>query len=311
MAGAVATTRERHGVELRVMGTNASILAVGGDRELVDRAATRLGDLEQRWSRFLLDSEISHCNALSGRAVEVSPETVRLVSCAVTGWQSTGGMFDPTVLNALCDAGYDRDFRSAARRAAALTPTAPHAAPGCVAITWDEAASTVTLPAGVRFDPGGIGKGLAADIVSEEMIAGGAAGALVSIGGDLRVRGEPPAATTWDLAVDDPFCADKELLRLGLYDGALATSSRLHRSWSTRSGAAHHLIDPSTGSPASTPLVAVSAVASEGWWAEIVAKAVLIGGLGIDAGDAFAALLVTVAEDGTVEYDPRLAALAA
>ena len=53
-----------------------------------------------------------------------------------------------------------------------------------------------------------------------------------------------------------------------------------------------------------------SAVAADGWWAEIVAKAVLIGGLGVDAGDGFAALLVTVAADGTVEYDPRLAALA-
>jgi hypothetical protein len=58
-------------------------------------------------------------------------------------------------------------------------------------------------------------------------------------------------------------------------------------------------------------LVAVTAVASEGWWAEIVAKAVLIGGLPVDVGDRFAALLVTVAADGTVEYDPRLAAIAA
>ena len=51
------------------------------------------------------------------------------------------------------------------------------------------------------------------------------------------------------------------------------------------------------------------AAATDGWWAEIVAKAVLIGGLGIDAGDRFAAMLVTVAEDGTVECDPRLAAV--
>jgi thiamine biosynthesis lipoprotein len=169
----------------------------------------------------------------------------------------------------------------------------------------------VTLPAGTRFDPGGIGKGLAADIVTEEMIAAGAAGALVSVGGDVRVRGESPTGTTWDLSIDDASREGVELLRLGLHDGALATSSRLQRSWRTRTGEAHHLIDPSTGSPATTPLVAVSAVASEGWWAEIVAKAVLIGGLGVDAGDEFAALLVTVAADGTVEYDPRLAAIAA
>jgi thiamine biosynthesis lipoprotein len=296
---------------MRVMGTNAHVVAVGADRRLVDDAAARLEDLERRWSRFLLDSEVSRCNALSGRPVAVSPETVRLVSCAVSGWTATGGTFDPTVLNALCDAGYDRDFRSAVGRASTLTPSGPRAAPGCAEITWNERDCTVTLPAGTRFDPGGIGKGLAADIVTEEMIAAGAAGALVSVGGDLRVRGEPPAGSAWDLAIDDASRAGDELLRLGLHDGAVATSSRLQRAWRTRTGDAHHLIDPSTGAPAISPFVAVSAIAREGWWAEIVAKAVLIAGLGVDAGDRFAALLVTVAADGTVAFDPRLAAIAA
>ena len=60
-----------------------------------------------------------------------------------------------------------------------------------------------------------------------------------------------------------------------------------------------------------TPLVAVSAVASEGWWAEIAAKAVLIGGLGVESGDRLSVLLVTVAADGSVEVDPRLAEIAA
>jgi FAD:protein FMN transferase len=188
----------------------------------------------------------------------------------------------------------------------------PRATPGCAGFGWDEVECTVTLPAFVRFDPGGIGKGLAADIVTEELLARGAVGALVSIGGDLRVRGEPPAgAATWDLAIDDATREGVELLRVGLHDGAVATSSRLQRRWQTSSGDAHHLIDPRTGSPAETPLVAVSAVATEGWWAEIVAKTALIRGLGVEAGAELAALLVTVAADGTVERDPRLAAVAA
>ena len=291
------------------MGTQAHVVVVDGDVGLADLAAARLADLEQRWSRFLLDSEISRVNALSGRAVGVSPETVRLVAHAVHGWNATGGTFDPTVLSALCDAGYDRTFRRAVARSAGLISPTPHAAPGCGQITWDEVECTVTFPAGVRFDPGGIGKGRAADIVTEELIVAGAAGALVSVGGDVRVRGESPTGDAWDLAVDDASREGAELLRLGLLDGAIATSSRLQRRWTTRTGEAHHLIDPRTGSPATTPLVAVSAVAGEGWWAEIIAKAVLIGGLGVDAGRSFGAMLVTVASDGSVEYDERLEAL--
>ncbi len=302
-----AGTHEGH---VRVMGTSAQVIVVRGEPEHLDAACARLHDLERRWSRFLPDSEISKCNALSGRPVAVSAETVELVRRAVAGWESTGGTFDPTVLDALCDAGYDRDFRTAVSRAAALRPPQPAAAPGCGEIGWSELDGTVTLPAGVRFDPGGIGKGLAADLVTAELLATGAAGALVSVGGDLRVRGEPPEGPTWDVAIDSSARDGVELLRLGLRDAAVATSSTLQRRWTTRSGTAHHLIDPRTGAPADTRLVAVTAVATDGWWAEIAAKAVLVRGLGVDAGNGLAALLVTVAADGTVEYDPRLAAIA-
>ena len=293
------------------MGTQAHLVVVGGRGTLADDAAARLAELERLWSRFLPDSEISKCNALSGRAVAVSAETVQLVERAVTGWKMTEGRFDPTILTALCDAGYDRDFRAAVRRAPDYLPPGTRSVPGCAGIAWDVEARTVTFPAGVSFDPGGIGKGLAADIVTEELLAAGAAGALVSVGGDVRVRGEAPDGPTWTIAIDDASRAGVELFQIGLHDGEVATSSRLQRAWQTRGGAAHHLIDPRTGKPAETPLVAVSAVASEGWWAEIVAKAVLIGGLNVDAGERLAARLVTVADDGSVRCDEQIGALGA
>ena len=295
----------------RVMGSHAHIVVVGGREQLADDAAARLTDLEARWSRFLLDSEISQCNALAGRPVAVSSETVRLVTHAVTGWELTGGCFDPTVLSAVRDAGYDRDFTDAARRASMHTPPRARRVPGCAGIVCDEQHRTVMLPASVQFDPGGIGKGLAADIVTEELLAAGAVGALVSVGGDVRARGEAPDGATWTIAVDDAAHPGVELVRIGLHDGAVATSSRLQRRWQTRTGAAHHLIDPGTGIPALTPLVAVTAVTADAWWAEVVAKAVLIGGWSIAAGEALSARLVTVAEDGTVECDDRIQAVAA
>src|SRR5689334_5554997 len=51
----------------------------------------------------------------------------------------------------------------------------------------DRAARTVTVPVGLVFDPSSIAKGLAADFVSGELLTLGAAGALVSIGGAIRV----------------------------------------------------------------------------------------------------------------------------
>ena len=293
------------------MGTDAHIVVVGGDPSLLESAAERVAELERRWSRFLPDSEISRCNALSGRTLEVSAETIRLVACGVSGWRLTNGRFDPTVLPALCDVGYDRDFRAAARRAASHVPPPARPAPGCAEITWDERDRTVTLPAGAQFDPGGVGKGLAADIVTQELVDAGAEGALVSLGGDVRVRGMAPEGGAWTVAVEDASHPGVELLRVGLHDGAVATSSRLQRRWQTRAGAAHHLIDPRTGKPAVSPLVAVTAVTGDGWWAEIVAKAVLIGGSSVECGEDLSARLMTVAQDGRVECDARIGAVAA
>jgi len=51
----------------------------------------------------------------------------------------------------------------------------------------------------------------------------GALGALVNVGGDVRVRGDAPNCASWDVAVEDPVRPGVELLRIGLLDGAIAT----------------------------------------------------------------------------------------
>src|SRR5204862_328066 len=77
----------------------------------------------------------------------------------------------------------------------------------------------VRLPAGTGFDPGGIGKGLAADMVVAETMAAGAAGVCVNLGGDLRVTGLDPTDAAWTVAVEYPLAA-RPLAYVGLRDGA-------------------------------------------------------------------------------------------
>jgi FAD:protein FMN transferase len=295
-----------------VMGTTAHILVLGaGAPSLLEWGVSRLGELERKWSRFIPSSEISRANAVAGSHVVVSPETLLLVQRAVEGWSATGGSFDPTVLPAVVNAGYDRDFASVAAAAASLRPAEAERSPGCDGIVCDARIGTITLPRGVTFDPGGIGKGLAADLVSEELIERGAHGALVNVGGDLRVRGEPPNGASWDVALDHPGRPGLEMLRVGLLDGAVATTSRARRTWQTAVGPAHHLIDPGTGRPAASRHLAVSVVATDSWWAEVVAKAIFVDELGVDAGARFGARVVTVDDTGAVEVDPALLGVAA
>jgi thiamine biosynthesis lipoprotein len=297
--------------DTRVMGTIAHVVVVGEhdthERALAEAAVQRLFDLEQRWTRFHADSEVSRLNAHAGRPVLVSVETWQLVAHAVECWRRTHGLFDPTTGPALCAAGYDRDFSDVAARSGRVTagPAAP--APGCADIVLDDVVLTVTLPLAVEFDAGGIGKGLAADLVFESLREAGARGALVNVGGDLRAGGEPPNGATWEVDVASPAVLGNDAFRISLLEGAVATSSRTERRWHTSDGRAmHHLIDPRTGRPAARGPATVAAVAGEAWWAEAIAKAVLIGDLGCAAGVDFDAAVVTIDDDGSITADPRL-----
>ena len=95
----------------RAMGSDAHVIVVGDDAAaLLDLAQRMIDQLEHRWSRFLLDSEVSLLNAAAGEPVMVTAETVLLVQRAIAAWRLTGGAYDPTLLDALRAAGYDRTF---------------------------------------------------------------------------------------------------------------------------------------------------------------------------------------------------------
>ena len=216
----------------------------------------------------------------------VSSSTALLIDLSERAREMTGGLFDATLLDALEVAGYDRSFEllepavdldgCSATGAPVLPEGLPHLDTARrPSIEADPRTGLVRLPRGVRIDPGGIGKGLAADLVAGWLLDRGATGSLVSVGGDLRVGGAPPV-DGWEIELDHHVVAPA---RINLRYGAVATSTRLRRRWRTADGTAHHVIDPRTGRPSNGPVVAVSVVAAEAWWAEAIATAVLIGHL--------------------------------
>jgi len=287
-----ASREDRFGV----MGCQAHVVIVGGPRRLTAYARDRLAELEAQWSRFLATSEVSRLNDASGDPCRVSADTFVLLTRSVQGWAATGGRFDPTVLTAVEAAGYDRTFVEVRDDPGPVGAAVP--APGCAGIRLDPHWRLVTLPAGVAVDPGGIGKGLAADLVVDELLAAGALGACVNVGGDVRVAGTAPTSEDWLIAIEDPM-GGGELDRVSIAAGAVATSSTRLRTWSRAGEPQHHLIDPVTGAPGRGAAAQVTVVAGQGWWAEVVAKAaVLAGGAGADVLAAAGTDGVVVGPDG-------------
>ncbi|MEU0108392.1 FAD:protein FMN transferase [Streptomyces sp. NPDC006251] len=280
------------------MGSVGHLIVVAGAAGLLERAQKLLAELEACWSRFRPDSELSLLNASPGQWVKLSVPTVALIGRAVQAWGATGGLYDPTVLPALEAAGYDRSFETLDPEDG--TQPAAAAAPGCAGIEIDH--DRVRLPAGVRLDLGGIGKGYAADLVAAELLDWGAEGACVNLGGDVRVAGRAPAPDGWTVAVDDHLHPEQDLSWVALADGAVASSTRLRRRWQRGGRELHHLIDPRTGRPAESSVAAVTVVAAQAHWAEILAKAALIAGLraGSELLCSHGVAGVLVTGDGTV-----------
>jgi FAD:protein FMN transferase len=282
----------------RAMGTDAHILVVDGTADLIDQAVARVIQLEQRWSRFLPDSEVSQLNQQAGQPVTVSGDTRLLVARAIEAWRITGSSFDPTVLGAMLSAGYDRNFDDIIADQPAVVS---RLVLGCTDIVITN--ETVCLPPNTGFDAGGIGKGLAADLIVEELIAAGASGACVNLGGDLRVAGVSPDGCGWTIAVEYP--GDHESVALiGLTEGAVATSTTVKRAWAANGLAQHHLIDPQTGRPSETDVRLASIVTGQAWMAEVLAKAVILRG----TARAFDLLDPNVADALIIDAEGRVSA---
>ncbi len=256
--------------------------AAGDAGQAAARAKRRLLEWHHQFSRFELTSELSALNLDPRPCVPVSPMMARFVAAALQGAELTGGLVDPTLLDEVERAGYasDRALLSAPAAGSLAVLPAPRPAAAHPAARWreihlDRAGATVHRPPGVRLDSGGIAKGLFGDVLASVLLTHDSFAVLAA--GDVRLGGRAGRARV--VSVASPF-DDAEVLHVfALAGGAVATSGRTKRSWLDAAGRlAHHIIDPSTGTPAFTGVVQATALAPTGVEAEARAKAALLAG---------------------------------
>jgi thiamine biosynthesis lipoprotein len=263
-----------------------------------------LEHLEASWSRFRPDSDISRLARHAGEVVSVNPSTVALVDAMIHAWRITDGAFDPTVLPDLVRLGYASSIEDPRR--VTILPGGLVAfdgeRPTLDDVVTDAERSTVRIPRGLALDPGGLGKGLAADLAVQYLLAAGARGALVGVGGDLAIGGDPldTAAGGWPVDVDHPAGGDVGTIVVS--HGGVATSSTRSRRWLHDGTDRHHVIDPVTHLDSTTDLASATVVARSGWLAEAHATAALLAGSSgaVQYLERHGLTGVVVADDGSV-----------
>jgi thiamine biosynthesis lipoprotein len=244
----------------------------------VEQARRELREAHRALSRFDPDSELSRLNADPRGEVPASPLLRRVVAAALSAGMRSGGLVDATLVDEIEAAGYaasrafDRPSGAGGRLPHRVAAPSPRA--GWCEFAVDERAGTVSRRSGVRLDPGGIAKGLMADLVGESLA--GFESFAVDCCGDLRIGGSRGRRQL--VLVDDP-AGGEPLCELLIADGAVATSGITRRAWTTAGGRpAHQIIDPASGEPAFTGVVQATALAPTGLLAETLAKSALLVG---------------------------------
>ncbi len=249
-----------------------------------ERARRFVVEFDAALSRFRPDSELSALNADERERVPASDLLRTAVRAGLRAAEQSGGLVDPTLVGEIESAGYvasragvpGAPLGAALAEAPARRPARPHPGARWRLIEVDDSNGTITRPPGVRFDTGGAGKGLAAD-----MIAGflhGYSRYIVDCGGDIRIGGPDALVDPFEVFVEHPLTGEHAfVLRLG--SGAVATSGLNVRIWRDSDGRySHHLLDPATGEPAWTGLIGVTALGEDAVEAETFAKAALLSG---------------------------------
>jgi thiamine biosynthesis lipoprotein len=217
-------------------------------------------------------------------AVRASHLLRAAVSAGIWAARRSGGLVDPTLVGELERAGYASSLADAAPAsleqallaAPARRPAQPNGASRWRKVLVDDGTEVIVRPHGVRIDTGGTGKGLCADAVAHRL--SGYTRFVVDCGGDIAVGGVGAELEPYEIEIEHPLTG-MSIGQLRLSRGGVATSGLNVRIWRDANGAfAHHLLDPSTGRPAWTGLIGVTAIGASALEAETLSKMALLLG---------------------------------
>lgn len=265
------------------MGTDIIItadIAIEKENILIE-AENIIIDFEKRFSRFIVNNELSRFNSSPDLTLELSKTFTELLIEIEKYNYLTEGIFDPTIIGILEKIGYDRSFDKIESRSSK---------PGIGELKssfMDRVkinqlkinGSMVSRPLNLRIDLGGIGKGYIVDFIAKTLFSN-IKNFWISAGGDILATGCGPDKNGWEIGVQNPSNPDKDLFIINTRNKkiGIATSGIIKRHGQSGNLKWHHIIDPRTGLPAQNNILSVTVVSSSVIKADVFAKTVLILG---------------------------------
>ena len=254
--------------------TVVSLSLWGAPEGLMDEIWAACARYEQLLSKTIDASDVSPINNAMGQTVTVDPETWEILRRAKEISAMTDGAFSITIAPVTALWSFTDTVSNMVPTDEARLKMLPLVDDQQIALGEN---NTVTLPAGMEIDLGGIAKGYiadkVADIIREKAYAG-----IVSLGGNVYTVGKKPDGSAFSVGIKDPHnpAASKAIIYTG--DGTVVTSGTYERGFSFGGERFHHILDPKTGWPSQSDLVSATFVMDSSMTADALATACIVIG---------------------------------
>jgi len=270
-----------------LLGTFVEIKVITEDRkrgeEAIEKAFSRMKEIEKRMSNFLADSELSRLNRKAGKEeVEVSEELASVIVRGLSISKKTEGAFDITVSPLITLWGFYR-HRGNLPQQEELGATLKRV--GWKKVTYNPKRRTIRFKEqGMAIDLGGIAKGYAVDEAVSTLKKWGITRALVNAGGDIYALGGGKNGKTWLIGIADPREKGRIIGTIRVRDRAVVTSGSYENYFEIGGKRYCHIIDPRTGYPVSG-MASVTIIAKNATIADALATGIFVlrkkGGLSL------------------------------
>ncbi len=292
-----------------LMGTEVSVRLWHEDPEvgqqLVEAVFEEASRIDRLMSTYKVDSEITAINNHAAeQPVTAGNELFRLIRRSLDISVLTLGAFDITYESV----GQHYDFRNRLRPDSATVAEEKDLIDYRL-VKLDQMRNTVSFGAeGVRINLGGIAKGYVVERGVELLRQAGVEHAVVSAGGDSRLLGDR-RGVPWMVGIRDPRTDGKVAMTLPLIGEAISTSGDYERFFDEDGVRYHHIISPSTGTPAAG-VYSATVIGPDAVFTDALSTSVFV--MGVDAGLRLIATLpdyesVVINDQGQIFFSSGLA----
>ncbi len=257
------------------LDTVITLTAYTEDKQILKDALNECGRYEKMLSRTVEGSDVWRINHAVGEPVTVSDDTIAILQCAQKISELSGGAFDVTI----APVSTIWNFTSGE----AVLPDGEELARAAALVDYTQLkldGNTVTLPAGMMIDLGGIAKGYIADRVKDYIMKRGVKHAILSFGGNIVGIGVKPDGSEWKVGIQDIDKPTGDYMLVSLNTGGSTVTSGIYERGFNLDGVRyHHLLSSETGWPVQNELASVTIFSDSSMEGDALSTAAFVLGI--------------------------------